>query len=236
MSFIDRGSPFTHNALFVLLLANVTVCAVWINLRHAAEVDRQARADLEAKLSATGRVVSAIKDVQPGQEISRSALVEREIPQMRMPMDAITSVDLLVGRTAKYGLERGAIVSQHDVAPQGSLYYYERLPPGMRAVSFQVDDTTAGSALIEPDSFIDIYATAGSGAQTKTVPILTHAKVLAVGSALNKYDYEQSKCPRGPVTVGVTPQQADKLLEALASTNVYLRSLLTVRANSMRLK
>jgi len=236
MSFIDRGSSFTHIALLVLLLANVTVCAVWIDLRHAAEADRQARADLEAKLNATGRVVYAIKDVQQGQEISRSDLVEQEIPQMRMPIDAITSVDLLVGRTAKYGIETGAIVSQHDVAPQGFLYYHQPLPPGMRAVSFQVDDTSASSGLIEPDSFIDIYATAASGAQTKTVPILSHAKVLAVGSALNKYDYEQSRCPRGPVTVGVTPQQANKLLQALASKNVYLRSLLTVRANSMRLK
>src|SRR5277367_218821 len=191
MSFLDRLGLDRHTALLVTLLANVTACAVWINLRHAAEADWQARADLEAKLNATGRVVYAIKDVQEGQEIPRSALVEREIPQMRMPMDAITSVDLLVGRTAKYGIEAGAIVSQHDIAAQGWSDYENRLPPGMRAVSFQVDDTAATSGLILPDSFIDIYASAGSGAQTNTVPILSHAKVLAVGSALSKYEYEQ---------------------------------------------
>lgn len=236
MSFFDKFSSVSYGALLVALLANVIVCAVWIHLWHAAEVDRQASANLEAKVNATGRVVYSIKDVQEGEDISASALVEREIPLTRIPIDAITSASLAAGRTAKYGLEKGAIVSQHDLSPQGWGYYNCRLPEGMRAVSFQLDDRGASSGLIEPDSPVDIYATTGSGAQTKTVPIVSQARVLAVGSALNPFDYEHSRCPRGPITVGVTPQQANKLLQSLASGNVYLRSLVTVRAQAMRLQ
>src|ERR1700722_15022034 len=122
--------------------------------RQARLADRQELAQLKAKLNTFGRVVIAVKDVAEGEEITRDALEERKILETKIPDDAIISAELLVGRTAKYDLSAGEIVSQHAIAPSGNLYYYCRLAPGMRALSFQIDEAPR-SALIEPDSLLD---------------------------------------------------------------------------------
>lgn len=95
ISFLVGFTSISRAALLVALLANVMLCAECIRLWHAAEADWHACADLNAKVNATGRVVYAIQDVPEGADIPRSALVEREIPRTRMPIDAITSAELV---------------------------------------------------------------------------------------------------------------------------------------------
>ena len=65
----------------------------------------------------SGIVVYAIKDIPEGYEISTDALEERELSYSKIPVDAITSASLAHGRSAKYGIATGQIVSIHDLAP-----------------------------------------------------------------------------------------------------------------------
>ncbi len=177
---------------------------------------------LKAKLEAKGKVVVAIKDIPEGQTIASEALEEREIEQGRIPADGITSASLVAGRVAKYGISTNMIVSQHDLAPQGiTLGFESRLKPGMRAITFAVDNNTGVAGFIAPESRIDILAMVGSGADTKAAPILSDVEVIAVGQMYQK-NPGSSSVPASSVTVAVGPDDAQKLVKAVVASKIYL--------------
>lgn len=62
-------------------------------------------------------VVYAIVDIPKGSVISSNALEERQVAISEIPSDAYVTSRLVVGRTAKYGISKGQMVSQHDLAP-----------------------------------------------------------------------------------------------------------------------
>lgn len=65
-----------------------------------------------------GIVVYSLRDIPEGYTVKSEYLEERELDTRKIPVDALTSASLVVGRTAKYGIASGQIVSQHDIAPQ----------------------------------------------------------------------------------------------------------------------
>ncbi len=84
---------------------------------HDAEYAR-VKADLEAKMSAKGKIVFVTKDVQEGEVIPLTVLEEKEIEASKIPRDALTSASLVADRVTKYGLAEGIIVTQHDLLPK----------------------------------------------------------------------------------------------------------------------
>jgi hypothetical protein len=75
-----------------------------------------------------GIVVIAKKDIQEGALIKIEAVEEKEILTDKIPQDAITSASLTENRIAKYGIQTGQIVSQHDLAPPRTHFIYLDLP------------------------------------------------------------------------------------------------------------
>lgn len=63
-----------------------------------------------------GKVVYATMDVPEGQTISTDALEEKEVPLDQIEPDATTSAALVAGVVCKYGLKKGQIVRQRDLA------------------------------------------------------------------------------------------------------------------------
>ena len=64
---------------------------------------------------AAGKIVYAVQDIPEGKPISATALEERQIPSDKIPTDAVRSVSEAAGKTAKYGISKGQIVSKHDL-------------------------------------------------------------------------------------------------------------------------
>ncbi len=218
---LSRVSPVVLLTVLIGLAALVTFIVMG-KTQESEEQLRMKQLDLEARSSAKGKVVYAIKDIGENEVIKSESLEERLIPQSKIPVDALTSASLASGRISKYGISAGQIVSQHDLALQGAAVDYEqRLRPGMRAVSFTVD---GGNIFIAPDSHIDIYAMVGSGPETKVSPILSNIEVLAVGQIYNKAEYEAIKesRPTSPITVAVTPQEAARLMQGISAGKLYL--------------
>ncbi|CAN5500825.1 hypothetical protein BH11CYA1_BH11CYA1_33360 [soil metagenome] len=178
--------------------------------------------DLERKNSAKAKVVYVIKDIADGQVITSDALEEKEIELTRTPQDALTSSNLAIGRTVKYGVTMGQILSTHDLAPQGiSLSFESHVKQGMRAVTFAVDANSGVAGFIAPDSHVDILGMAGSGAETKVAPILSDVQVVAVGQMFERQAKNQAN-PAGSVTVAVSPEDTQKLIKALSASKLYL--------------
>jgi len=211
------------------MLVVIVGLAVVVTIMVTGKVNEQEsqfkakQTELEAKMSAKGKVVYTIKDIPEGQTIPTDALEEREIEQSRIPQDAITAASLAAGRVAKYGIASGTIVSQHDLAPQGiSLGFESRLKEGMRAITFGVDNNTGVAGFITPESHVDIVAIVGSGAETKAQPILSDVEIIAVGQMYQKTPGAATAVPASSVTVALTPEDSQKLIKGMVAGKLYL--------------
>jgi len=219
---LSRMPPAVMLVIIIGLAVLVTIMVTGkVNESESAYKAKQT--ELEAKMSAKGKVVYTIKDIPEGQTIPTEALEEREIEQSKIPQDAITSASLAAGRVAKYGISSGQIVSQHDLAPQGiSLGFEARLKEGMRAVTFAVDNNSGVAGFVSPESHVDIIAMVGSGADTKAQPILSDVEIIAVGQMFQKQPGSATAVPASSVTVAVTPEDAQKLIKGCVAGKIYL--------------
>ena len=219
---LSRMPPALMLLIIIVLAVMVTMMVTGRMSQQEAELELKKR-DLEAKMSAKGKVVYAIKDIPEGQTIPSDALEEKEIEQSKIPQDALTSSSLAAGRVAKYGISQGQIVSQHDLAPQGiSLGFESRLREGMRAVTFAIDTNSGVAGFITPESHVDVYAMVGTGAETNVAPVLSDVEIIAVGQMYQKQPGGTAAVPANSVTVLVSPEDAAKLIKSISAAKLYL--------------
>ena len=207
----------------IVALAFVVAWMVTNRISSGEQVYAEKQREMDAKYSAKATVVYAIKDIPEGQTIPSEALEERQIEQSKAPEDALASATLATGRTSKYGITSGQIVSQHDLQAQATnLSFDSRLKTGFRAVTFAVDNNSGVAGFISPESHIDIIGMVGSGADTKANPILSDVEVIAVGQTFQRSAGASSAVPASSVTVAVTPQDTTKLIKAVLASKLYL--------------
>lgn len=180
--------------------------------------------EMRSKQSARTKVVFSLAQIPEASTIKAEQLEEKEIEMSRAPQDALSAASLAIGRTAKYGIGAGQIVSNHDLAPLGiSLGFDAKLKEGMRAVTFAVDSNSAVAGFVAPDSHVDIMAMVGNGADTKVSPILSDVEIIAVGQ---NYERKGASLQNGgapnSVTVQLSPVDAQKLVRAVAASKLYL--------------
>jgi pilus assembly protein CpaB len=219
---LSRMPPALMLVLIIGLAVLITMMVTGNQAQREAEL-KQKESDLVAKMNAKGKVVYAIKDIPEGSTIPVEALEEKEIEQAKIPQDALTSASLAAGRVAKYGIQTGQIVSQHDLAPQGiSLGFEARLKEGMRAVTFAVDSNSGVAGFVTPESHVDIIAMVGTGGDTKVAPILSDVEVIAVGQMYQKAPGGTAAVPASSVTVSLSPEDSNKLIKSISASKLYL--------------
>lgn len=173
--------------------------------------------------AAKGKVVYAIRDIPEGTSIPMDYLEERELEVGKIPVDSVSNASLVAGRVSKFGIVAGQLLSQHDLAPQGMTLGFEaRLKQGMRAITFGVDNNSGVAGFLNPESHVDVLAMVGAGADTKASPILSDIEVIAVGQTYQRQPGQQAATPASSVTVAVTPEDAQKLVKAVAASKLYL--------------
>lgn len=103
-----------------------------------------------------------------------------------------------------------------------TLGFEARLKQGMRAITFGVDNNSGVAGFLNPESHVDVLAMVGAGADTKASPILSDIEVIAVGQTYQRQPGQQAATPASSVTVAVTPEDAQKLVKAVAASKLYL--------------
>lgn len=180
-------------------------------------------AKLKNANSAKAKIVYVIKDVPEGTTIGMEALEERELEVSKIPVDSIPSASLAAGRSTKYGVVSGQILSQHDLAPQGATLGFEsRLREGMRAVTFAVDNNSGVAGLLQPESHVDVLAMVGAGTDTKAAAILSDVEIIAVGQTYQRQPGSGTTSPASSITVAVSPEDTQKLIKGIAASKLYL--------------
>ena len=219
---ISRMPPAIMLAMIVGLAVGVTFLVT--DRLKVQEDDYKNKTDaMNRKMSAKSTVVYAIKDIPEGQTIPSEALEERQIEASKQPEDALSGSTLAAGRVSKYGISTGQIVSQHDLLPQQiSMGFESRLKPGMRAVTFAVDNNSGVAGFVAPESHVDIISMVGSGPDTKAKPVLSDVEVIAVGQTYQKSPGTTQAVPASSVTVAVPTDDAQKLIRAILASKIYL--------------
>jgi pilus assembly protein CpaB len=217
---LSRIPPVTG----IIVIVGLAAVAAGLSAQHIKHIEEQYNS-LVAKTQhvAKEKTVFLSRDIKEGELISADALQEKEIASGTKPTDALASIDLVVGRVAKYDLLAGNVVSTRDLVQKiPSTDFESRLSKGMRAVTFAVDTGSGVAGFVSPESRVDIMATVGSGADTKAGTILSNVRVVAVGQTYKRTKDGGTGNPASSVTVEVDPIDAQKLVKAVMASKIYL--------------
>ncbi len=222
LMMVCRVSPRTMLLLIVGLAAVISFC-VSLEIEKARQSLKEKEQALDAEQHRKARVVILDRDVFEGGVIALDDLTCTDVPADRAPSDVLSDPTAAVGRVAKFSLNQGSCLSEHDLAaPKRSTGFQSKLRPGFRAVTFAVDTTTGVGGFVCPDSYVDIIAQVGNGPSTRANPILSDVQVVAVGTTFCKVPGQATAQPVSSVTVAVPPKDAGKLINAISAGRLYL--------------
>jgi pilus assembly protein CpaB len=152
----------------------------------AAKVARDALMKNRSSAGSGGKFVNLVvprDNIPPGRALAADDLTVTEVGAGMAPATAFRDPSQLVGRVSETLIVKGQPIVDGMLAPPGSGSGLQALvPPGMRAVTLEVNEYTGVAGLITPGCHVDILATIneGNGGQIART-IVQNVKVTAVG-------------------------------------------------------
>ncbi len=191
--------------LLAVILGVGTAAAAFVWLDGQAEDESDAAAAPVTTSGPTREVVVLLEDVPAGSPLPHAALALRRVPAGEVLAGAMSDVERVAGRVARYPLLAGEQVTDARLVgpggPTGDGLAYT-VPDGMRAVSVPVNEVSGAGGLIVPGDRVDVMvvterqrvfgpeavtpeqADADMRQQPTVVTVLQDVLVLAVGQEL----------------------------------------------------
>jgi pilus assembly protein CpaB len=169
-------------------------------------------------------VVVAAKDVPEGAALDATALTLASWPEQTVPPGAFSRMDSAVGRVVRVNVFAGEPIVPGRLAPAGTGPGLElKIPPGQRAMAVRINDVAGISGLIQPNSRVDVLVTIQEPGTSKQVAklFMENMRVLSVGTEIQR-DASGKPITATTVTLGVTPQQAERLAVAMNQGAIQL--------------
>lgn len=178
--------------------------------------------------SNTVAVVVAKDDIDPGKALAKEDMVIARVPAEIAPSHVFSDPNQLVGRVVISSLSKGQTIMESLLAASGSGSGLQALiPPGMRAVTIEVNEFSGVGGMLEPGCRVDLLSTLNDPksheAMAKT--ILQNVRISAIGRNTTKphpVDGQPIPPPTNNVTLFVTPKQAQTLELACMSGRPWL--------------
>ncbi|MBN1781042.1 Flp pilus assembly protein CpaB [bacterium] len=178
----------------------------------------------------TQNVVLATVHLPIGTKIEKNNVRMESWPSKLLPEGYFTDIPTVIGRVIKTDAFPGEAIIESKLAPAGSEGGFSSIiPPGMRALTVEVNTYVGVGGFILPNTRVDVLVTVASyrdKEEASTRIILENIKVLAVDQTFQRKGDDPVTVQT--VTLLVTPDQAEKLV--LASTEGKLQ--LTLRNDS----
>jgi len=162
-------------------------------------------------------VVVASQDVDPGTALTKEQLVVAKVPAEIAPGHVFSDPNQLVGRVVTSPLAKGQTLMETLLASSGSGAGLQALiPPGMRALTLEVNEFSSVGGFIEPGCRVDLISTLNDPKthEVCSKTILQNIKVTAIGrsvTAPKPAEGQPAAPPSNSVTLLVTPKQAQTL-------------------------
>ena len=170
-------------------------------------------------------VFVATDDLQVGTKIEDKDIKYVRFASSILPAGVFHRRDKLIGRGVIQPIFRGEWILSSKLAGENAGYGLPSLiPPGMRAVSVRVNDTSSVSGFVLPGTRVDVLLTGepqGSN-QTQTTTVLENVMVLANGTKLERAPGGGEPISATVITLLVSPDDAQRLTLASNQGRIQL--------------
>jgi pilus assembly protein CpaB len=187
-------------------------------------VYRTLQSRTSSKIPPGEEVVVAADDLQVGSKIEDKDLRLVRFPSGELPAGCFHSKAKVAGRGVVLPIAKGEFVLPNKLAGENAGAGLPSLiPPGMRAVSVRVNDTTSVSGFVQPGTRVDVLLTGnpqGSNEQ-QTTTVLENVAVIATGQRLERNAAGEAQSAP-VVTLLVSPDDAERLTLAGSQGHIQL--------------
>jgi pilus assembly protein CpaB len=177
-----------------------------------------------AKAAPGEEILVAAEDLQVGTKIEDKHVRFARFPSGELPAGVFHRKDKLLGRGVVTPISKGEFILTNKLAGENAGYGLPALiPPGMRAISVRVNDTTSVAGFVLPGTRVDVMLTGnpeGSN-QKETTTVLENVAVLATGQKLERNAAGEPQTTP-VITLLVSPDDAQKLALATDQGKIQL--------------
>lgn len=171
-------------------------------------------------------VVMATGEIPSGTLLTEQHLKMGKVESTNIPVGAFDNPQPLLGRVTKVALSMNQPVVPTLLAESDAgIGIGATLPEGMRAITVEINDVSGVAGFIQPTCRVDVVGTLQRDGKSIAKTVLENIMVLAVGSRTGPAQPAEPGQPVEPartITLLCTPEQAEKLELATASTRVRL--------------
>lgn len=192
-----------------------------------AERLKQEQAANPTSAPMTYKVVQAMGEIRPGEPITKNMLSLVEVQERPLP-GTVSQLSQAVGKMAKVRIMEGEALEMGKLLDASSMLSVES---GMRALTINVDTIGGLNGALMPGMRVDILATVTKDEKPVTRTVLQNVQVIGVaggGAALAQAAVVKGAAPAasggngGPITLAVTPKQAELLTLANQTSQIHL--------------
>jgi pilus assembly protein CpaB len=210
-----------QRTLVILLLAILSgSVAAWSTLRYLQ--DRPAPL-VASTVGETQPVVVAAEDLELGRMLTAEDLKIVQWPAEALPAGFASSVVEVEGRTVVQNVHMNEAILAPKLADSGLHGMIPLIPPGMRAISVQVDEVVGVAGFVTPQTRVDVILILQLPGQRETTSkvILQNIQALAANQQITE-NAEGEPMVSTVVTVLVDPEQAEKLALAASRGRIQM--------------
>jgi pilus assembly protein CpaB len=169
-------------------------------------------------------IIIAANDLQVGSKIEEKDIKFVRFPSADLPAGVFHLKNKVIGRGVIAPIARGEFILTNKLAGENSGAGLPALiPPGMRAVSVRVNDTTSVSGFVLPGTHVDVLLTGNpqGSSDPQTTTVLENVAVIATGQRLERNSAGEPQTTP-VITLLVSPDDAQKLTLAINQGHIQL--------------
>jgi pilus assembly protein CpaB len=169
-------------------------------------------------------VIVAAEDLQVGAKIGEKDIKIVHFPTADLPAGCFHIPSKVIGRGVVLPIQRGEFILTNKIAGENAGYGLPALiPPGMRAVSVRVNDTSSVAGFVLPGTRVDVLLTGNpeGSSEQQTTTVLENVAVLANGSRLERNSSGEPQATP-VITLLVSPDDAQTLTLATSQGHIQL--------------
>ncbi|MGA7382596.1 MAG: Flp pilus assembly protein CpaB [Terriglobales bacterium] len=168
-------------------------------------------------------ILVAADDLQVGSKIEEKDIRAVRFASADLPAGVFHLKNKVIGRGVVVPIARGEFILTNKLAGENAGSGLPSLiPPGMRAVSVRVNDTTSVSGFVLPGTHVDVLLTGNpqGSSDPQTTTVLENVAVIATGQRLERNSAGEPQTTP-VITLLVSPDDAQKL--TLASNQGHIQ-------------
>src|SRR5271170_8070171 len=169
-------------------------------------------------------VIVAANDLQVGAKIDEKDIKFVRFASADLPLGVFHLKNKVIGRGVVSPISRGEFILTNKLAGENAGAGLPSLiPPGMRAVSVRVNDTTSVSGFVLPGTHVDVLLTGSpqGSSEPQTTTVLENVAVIATGQRLERNSAGDPQTTP-VITLLVSPDDAQKLTLAINQGHIQL--------------